>query len=134
MFLKLFLLFTCIPLIELYILMKLGAAFGVITTLALVVGTGILGAYLAKREGVRVLFKIQEETRSGRLPAREMIDGFLVLVSGILLITPGLLTDIAGFVLLFPFTRNIFVSYILSKIKQNMEKGTFSNVQYHIQD
>jgi len=136
MFLKLFLLFTIIPTIEIIILMKLSATFGIASTLLLVIGTGLLGAYLARLEGVRILFKIQAETRAGRLPARDMLDGLLILVAGIVLITPGLVTDIAGFVLLVPFTRNAVLSYVLKKMKEHMGKGpgTYTDVEYHIDE
>ncbi|MBU1863287.1 MAG: FxsA family protein [Candidatus Omnitrophica bacterium] len=123
MFLKLVLLFTCIPLIELSILMKLGAAYGVGLTLFIIIGTGILGAYLAKLEGYRVLFRIQQETKTGRMPAAELVDAVLIFVAGVLLLTPGLLTDILGFCILFPGTRIVFKRWIVKKIKEKMGPG-----------
>ena len=134
MLFKLFLLFTVIPTVEIIILMQLGVVFGIAPTLILVIGTGLLGAYLAKREGIKILFKIQEETRAGRMPARHMIDGLLILIAGVVLITPGLLTDIAGFIFLFPLTRHAFVDFILRNIKNHMDRGSYTNVEYHIQE
>lgn len=122
MLLKLFLCFTIIPLVEVSILMHLGAMFGVGLTLFIVVGTGFLGAYLAKREGYRVLFQIQQEMQAGRLPANELIDALLIFVSGVVLITPGLLTDCAGFILLFPFTRSRMKEWIVRKIQSRIDR------------
>ena len=134
MFLKLVLLFTIIPLTELYILMKLGAHFGVGITLFLVIGTGVLGAYLARLEGYRVLFKIQQETRVGRMPASELIDAGLIFAAGVVLLTPGLLTDILGFFILFPATRAIFKRWLMRKIKNAMERSSgFTDIHYHVE-
>ena len=123
MFLKLVLLFTLIPLTELYILMQLGAHFGVGITLFVVIGTGVLGAYLAKREGYRILFRMQQEMNAGRMPASQMIDGLLVFAAGVVLLTPGLLTDILGFFILFPYTRSIVKQWIMTKVSDAMQRG-----------
>lgn len=120
MFIYLLFLFVTIPIVELYILMRLGSVFGIGTTLFIVLGTGFLGAYLAKREGYRVLFKIQSELNTGRLPARELIDGVMIFVAGVVLLTPGLLTDIAGFVLLFPVTRYYIREKLIESFKKNL--------------
>ena len=105
MLLKLFLAFTLIPLVEIYLLIKLGQNFGAITSILLVIFTGILGAYLARMEGLRTLFRIQETMREGRMPGEELLDALLIAIAGLVLITPGFITDVAGFLLLFPFTR-----------------------------
>ena len=130
-FMRLFLLFTMVPIIELYILMKLGASFGVEATLLLVIGTGILGAYLAKREGTIAWLRIQREMSGGRFPGNELLDGFLVLIAGIVLLTPGLLTDIAGFIILFPVSRYFIRELIKKKIKKMMQSGQ-SNISFFI--
>lgn len=135
MFLKLVLAFTLIPLTEIYILMKLGVHFGIGITLLVVVGTGVLGAYLARREGFRALNRIQHEMNSGKLPAVELIDALLIFISGIGLLTPGLLTDIAGFLILFPLTRNILKKKIVCYMKKNMQPTqTYMDADYHIED
>ena len=130
-FMKLFLLFTMVPILELYILMKLGASFGVESTLLLVIGTGILGAYLAKREGAIAWLRIQREMSIGRFPGNELLDGFLVLIAGIVLLTPGLLTDIAGFIILFPVSRYFIRELIKKKIKKMMQEGQ-SNISFFL--
>jgi UPF0716 protein FxsA len=123
MFFRLLLLFTLVPLIELYILIKLGSVYGAFTTIALVIGTGLLGAWLAKQQGLLVWMKIQEQTSQGRLPAEQLIDGFLILVAGVVLLTPGLLTDITGFLLLVPFTRALIKVWVKNKLKKMMQAG-----------
>ena len=105
MFFRLFLLFTLIPLIELYLLITVGSYLGAGLTILVVLGTGMAGAYLARLEGWRTWQKIQSELQNGAAPASELIDGVLILAAGLLLITPGILTDVVGFCLLLPPTR-----------------------------
>ena len=107
MFLRLLLLFTIVPLLELYLLITIGGVIGVVPTIAIVVGTGVLGAWLARWQGLAVLRRIQDEMAAGRMPTDALIDGLLVLVAAGLLLTPGLLTDTAGFLLLVPGSRAI---------------------------
>ncbi len=114
MFTRLFLLFVTIPLIELYTLISIGSSIGVSSTILLVLTTGALGAYFAKREGFAVWTKIQKELQTGNLPKDELIDGVLLLVAGIVLITPGIFTDIFGIILLIPQGR-IFIRKTLAK-------------------
>lgn len=107
MFLRLLLLFTLVPLTELFLLVELGRRMGTLPTVALVLATGALGAWLARRQGLRVLGEIRSEQAAGRLPAAALVDGLLVLVAGAVLLTPGLLTDLFGFALLVPQVRGV---------------------------
>ena len=116
MLLKLFLAFTLIPLVEIYLLIKLGQNFGAITSILLVIFTGILGAYLARMEGLRTLFRIQETMREGRMPGEELLDALLIAIAGLVLITPGFITDVAGFLLLFPFTRMLAKNWLKERM------------------
>ncbi|KAA3658939.1 MAG: membrane protein FxsA [Calditrichaeota bacterium] len=106
MIFKLMLLFVAMPLIEISILIKLGEAFGFWPTLWLIICTGVLGAALARRQGLDTYNKIQLDLTEGRIPASHMLDGLLILIGGIVLLTPGLITDLIGFALLLPFVRN----------------------------
>jgi UPF0716 protein FxsA len=106
----LFLLFTVVPAVELYLLIQIGKVIGGATTVALVVAMGFLGAWLAKREGVSLLGTVMDEARRGIPPADRLVEGVLVVVGSILLITPGVLTDVVGFLFLVPFTRRLFVA------------------------
>jgi UPF0716 protein FxsA len=105
MFLRLLLLFTIVPLVELFLLVKLGTVVGVGPTIALVLFTGILGAWLARQQGLEVLRRVNEDLSQGRMPTEALMDGVLILIAGAVLLTPGLLTDALGFVLLIPRTR-----------------------------
>jgi len=105
MFFRLLVLFTIVPLAELYLLLQVGSILGVGLTILLVVGTGVVGAYLARLEGWRTLRQMQENLHNGIAPTGELIDAALILGAGLLLITPGIVTDVVGFSLLFPPTR-----------------------------
>ncbi len=107
MFPRLLLLFILIPLVELFLLVVVGGRIGLPATILLVVLTGAWGAYLAKSQGLSILAKIQSEMAAGRVPTTELVDGLLVLIGGIVLLTPGLLTDLAGFSLMVPGFRAI---------------------------
>lgn len=119
----LILLFTLIPIIELALLIKVGQYIGVGYTIGIVVITGVAGAYLAKLQGLLTINRIQSDINQGLMPADNLFDGFLILCSGILLITPGLLTDLVGFLGLIPFTRNLFKLWLKQRIKDIIAKG-----------
>jgi len=121
MLLRLILLFTLIPLIELSLLIELGRQIGLGSTLAIVIITGITGAYLARYEGFRVIHQIRQDLSKGRIPAESLIDGFIILAGGLLLLTPGLLTDAIGFIALIPVTRNYLKQYLKRKFKQKID-------------
>ncbi len=115
--LKLFLAFTVIPTLELYLLVQVGARIGVLATIFIVLGTGMLGAWLAKLEGLNTLNKIREALQVGEVPTDELIEGVLILVAGVVLITPGFLTDLAGLTLLFPLTRYPIREWVKSRFQ-----------------
>ncbi|MGR3176493.1 MAG: FxsA family protein [Candidatus Anammoxibacter sp.] len=118
MFLKLFLAFTLIPVIEIYILIKIGSSIGAIYTIILVILTGFTGAYLARLQGIRTMLQVRDSIQHGVMPEREMIDAFLILVAGIVLLTPGFITDITGIILLVPFTRRRINRFLKQKFEQ----------------
>ena len=123
MLLRLFLLFTVIPLVELYLLIRLGTYLGVLDTLAVVIATGIVGGLLARSQGLAVLNRIRMELDEGRIPAESPFDGVMILVAGILLITPGLLTDGLGLCLLIPWTRQVLKLWLQQKVQGKVSKG-----------
>lgn len=118
MFIRLLAVFIVIPLVELVILIKVGSYIGLWPTILIVVLTGIVGAALARYQGFLIINKIRADVSSGRVPARELIDGLLVLIGGIVLLTPGFLTDICGFFLLIPFTRNLIKGIVRSQFEK----------------
>jgi UPF0716 protein FxsA len=123
---KLFLLFTLVPLTELYILLEIGSVMGALNTILLIIFTGVLGAYLARMQGYRTLQQINVSLAQGVVPAEELVDAVLIFFAGIVLLTPGVLTDIAGFLLLIPYTRTIFKRWLRKKFDHMAASG---NVQ-----
>lgn len=109
MLLRLLLLFTTVPLVELALLLWIGRHLGVLPTVALILLTGVLGASLARIQGLAAWRRLQEALEAGRLPGRELVEGFLILLAGAVLLTPGVLTDAVGFLLLVPPARRWIV-------------------------
>jgi len=107
MFFYLLILFIVVPMVELTLLIRIGRAISIGPTLALVVLTGLVGAAVARHQGIRTLGRIQAELAAGRIPTGQMVDGLLILLAGLLLILPGVLTDAAGFALLIPPVRRL---------------------------
>lgn len=128
MIFRLFLLFTAVPLLELMILIELGGALGLLATVGIVLLTGAIGAWAARMQGFYVLKKIQEEMGAGRLPADQLVDGAMVLVGGVFLITPGLLTDFTGFALMVPAVRGVIRGILMGKIEAKVKDG---NLKIH---
>jgi UPF0716 protein FxsA len=102
---NLLVLFIVIPAVELALLVELGSHIGALATLAIIVATGMLGAALARHQGLRTVRAIQDELARGELPAGSLVDGLIILLAGALLITPGILTDAVGFLCLVPRFR-----------------------------
>jgi len=105
MFRSLILLFLLMPLIEIYLLIEIGSAIGAVATIFLVIFTAVVGAYLLRLQGFATFRRVQANMSEGILPAQELIEGFILLIAGILLLTPGFFTDIAGFIFLIPAAR-----------------------------
>jgi UPF0716 protein FxsA len=101
-------LFTIISASEIYLLIKVGAVLGAGPVMAIIICTALVGAYLAKRQGIAILRNMQLELGQGRFPAGQMLDGPMVLLGGLLLILPGFCGDILGLFLLFPPSRALF--------------------------
>mgnify|MGYP001491433672 CR=1 FL=1 len=117
MLLKLFLTFTIIPILEIYLMIEIGSIFGVLTPITLVIITGFLGAFLARIQGLQTFFRIQESLSEGRMPRGELLDALLIVIAGLVLLTPGFLTDSVGFLLLIPLTRNSIKYWLRRQIK-----------------
>jgi UPF0716 protein FxsA len=122
---RLLLLFVGVPCLELALLMALGRWLGIVFTLGLIVGTGIVGAWMAKRQGLAVLREIRRELEEGRLPAKGLLDGVLLLLAAALLLTPGVLTDIVGLALLLPATRHRLRLWLRRQLERRLEQGTW---------
>ncbi|MCA9240192.1 MAG: FxsA family protein [Planctomycetales bacterium] len=122
-FVYLLLLFTVVPLVEFSLLVRIHDHIGLFWTILLVLGTGVLGASLAKRQGVLTLLKIRGQMAEGHVPGDALVDGFLILVAGALLITPGVMTDAVGFSLLVPPLRSL--------IKAGLRRHFAGRIQVH---
>ena len=123
MFGRLFILFTLVPLLELYLLIKVGSHLGAEATILLIVLTGGVGALMARMQGFQVIVQIRERLREGVLPADELLAGGLIVVGGLLLVTPGLLTDVVGLALLLPFVRSRVVVWIKDFMRRKIQDG-----------
>ncbi|VDG99598.1 Suppressor of F exclusion of phage T7 [Lysinibacillus sphaericus] len=120
----LLLLFLVVPASELTLLLVAGNHMGVIPTLALIVITGIGGAYLAKRQGFRAIVEFRERMAAGDPPGPPIIDGLCIFVGGLLLLVPGFITDVMGLLLLFSWPRKMIRPFIIQLIYKKMKKGT----------
>jgi len=99
--------FIVVPFVEIFLIITLGKIIGFWGTVAMMIGTGVLGAWLVKREGLRMMRKYSEAIARGRMPDEGVMSGVLVLIGGALLIAPGVITDVVGLLLLFPLTRKL---------------------------
>ena len=119
----LFLLFVLVPLVELALLIQVGQWVGVLPTILLVFVTGIAGAALARREGLRTIRRLQEQLASAQLPGDALLDGAAILIGGAFLLTPGVLTDVVGLSLLLPPTRALLKRWARRELKRRIEDG-----------
>jgi UPF0716 protein FxsA len=122
---RLFLLFLIVPVIEIYLLIKVGSLIGGLPTVAILLLISFLGAYLVRSQGFRIITQVREELARGRLPAAQMLDGALVLVGGILLMTPGFFTDFLGIFFLVPVTRRLIKLWIGVWLQARLSRGGF---------
>ena len=133
MFRILLILFLTVPLVEIAILIKIGKVIGAGYTIALVIGTAILGAALLRTQGISTLAKVQTNINRGQLPAIELIEGLILLISGVLLLTPGFFTDMLGFLALVPILRQrlaqtFFVNFIQNHINIKQTNTRTGNI------
>lgn len=120
---KLLLLLVLVPVLEIYVLISLGRHIGLLPTIALLLGAGVLGSFLARLEGLRVMREWQRAMAEGRMPDEGILSGGLVLLGGVLLIVPGFLTDVAGLALLLPPTRRLVARGVRRGIERRMRDG-----------
>ena len=119
----LFLLFIVAPLLELYVIIQVASVIGGWETIALLVIESAIGAYLLKHQGLATLDKISRALNEGRIPSNELIDGLLLLVAGALMLAPGFIGDILGFLLIIPLTRLPFRALL----RRRFESGKYSS-------
>lgn len=117
MLLRLLLAFTLIPLVEFYLLVQLTRATNFGVTVVLVLFTGVLGSWLARNQGLQVWRRFQTTLRSGQMPSREVQEGLMIAFAAALLLTPGVLTDLVGLLLLAPPTREIVRKFLARRLR-----------------
>lgn len=129
---KLILLFIFVPFLELYILLQVGKHIGVLLTIIVVIVTGIAGAYLVKKQGFHIIMRIKRKMNEGIIPTDNLMEGVLILIGGILLLTPGFITDIVGFIITIPQSRKIFLMYFKKWVKNKIgdSKINYTNYNY----
>jgi UPF0716 protein FxsA len=125
MFLRLFLVFAIVPIIEIWLLIKVGRVIGALPTVAILLAISMTGAWLARSQGFRVIVAIRDELAAGRLPAAHILDGALILTGGILLLTPGFFTDFIGLFFLIPATRMLLKRWLRTWLEHRLLQGNF---------
>lgn len=120
----LFILFVVMPVVELWLLITIGRSVGALPTVLLVVGTGALGAALARHEGRRVFEGWRRAAKEGRLPEEGVLESALILAGGVLLLTPGVISDLTGLALLFRPTRRVFAGLLRRKLEAKLADGS----------
>lgn len=121
----LILLLIIVPAFEIGLLILSGNTLGIVPTILLIIATGILGAWLAKSQGLKTLTDAQSQMNRGQLPGESILDGLCILVGGILLLTPGFITDVTGLFLLLPSTRKVFKIWLKQWLENRINSGQF---------
>ncbi len=121
---RLLLLFIAVPAVELILLIEIGQRIGPLATIGLIIGTGIVGASLARQQGISTFARLRKDLEGGRLPAEPIVDGVLILVAAAVLITPGVLTDLFGFLLLVPACRRLVKRSLKRRFERAVRAGT----------
>lgn len=111
------LLFLVVPIIELYVIIQVAHAVGALNTVAILIVDGILGAWLMKQQGLSVMRRLQAKLEAGSLPSTELVDGFLILFGGALMLAPGFITDLLGMALLLPPVRAVVRRLLARRFK-----------------
>jgi UPF0716 protein FxsA len=124
MLIRLLILFTVVPVIEIYLIVIMGELIGPLQTVLLLLAISLAGAWLVRSQGFHLLRRIRYELAQGRLPAVELLDGAMVLVGGVLLLTPGFFTDFFGLFFLIPFTRGFIQQYVCLWLQRRLDRGT----------
>jgi len=123
MLLRLFLVFSIVPIIEIWLLIKVGRVIGPLPTVAALLVISMAGAWLARSQGLRVVVAIRDELAAGRVPAAHFLDGAFILAGGILLLTPGFFTDFLGLLLLIPVSRTFLKGWLRNWLERRFLQG-----------
>ncbi|WP_394222301.1 FxsA family protein [Alteromonas gracilis] len=116
----LFLLFALLPILEIALLINVGSVIGGWNTVGLVILSAFIGAYFVKREGINTLQTAQQKMQRNEVPGKELVEGLMLVIAGVLLVTPGFITDIFGFLLVMPGSRQFFASQVSKHMKMRV--------------
>lgn len=135
MFGKLFILFAILPIVEIALLVNVGEQIGGWNTVAIVIVTAIVGAYLVRQQGLATLMQAQQKMQTGALPGQEMAEGLLLVIAGVLLVTPGFITDALGFLFCLPFTRPFIARGLLKQfavqvVSNQSQQGFYTHAEW----
>ncbi len=132
MFARLFILFTTVSLLEIFVLVKVGSFLGAWPTIALVIITALIGSALVRSQGLQLVQQLQQRMAKGEMPGQQLIEGIMLIVTGVLLVTPGFVTDFCGLLLLQPAIRAALAKAILANVKFSPAtmSGGFSQSQH----
>lgn len=125
----LILILIIVPALEIALLIISGKTFGILPTIVMIIFTGVLGAYLAKKQGLETIRKLQDQLQRGQMPGMAILDGVCILIGGIFLLTPGFITDIFGFLLLLPPTRKFFQFLMMNAIRKRIKNGNIKIIR-----
>ena len=128
MALRLFLLFTVVPALELWLLIQIGSVIGTLETIFLIILTGAIGANLARNQGLQVLGELNQALQEGKSPAKKVAEGLLILGGGLLLITPGVCTDIVGFSVMIPPFRAVLAQVLQNILLKRVQVGNLQQM------
>ncbi|WP_416306959.1 FxsA family protein [Neptunicella sp. SCSIO 80796] len=117
---KLFILFAILPIAEIALLVNVGEQIGGWNTVAIVIITAAIGSYLVRQQGLATLFQAQTKMQSGQMPGQEMAEGLLLVIAGVMLVTPGFITDTMGFLLCLPMTRPAIARAIVKRMQMQV--------------
>ncbi|MFQ3192543.1 MAG: UPF0716 protein FxsA [Paraglaciecola sp.] len=123
---KLFLLFAILPIVEIAILINVGEQIGGWYTVGIVILTAFAGAHLVRQQGLSTLMQAQQKMQAGTMPGQEMAEGLLLVIAGVLLVTPGFITDAIGFLLSLPMTRPLIAKGVVKKLSIHMVNPSFN--------
>ena len=115
--------FIVMPVVEIAVLIRVHNHIGLANTIALVIITGVAGAIMARAQGFMVLMQLRRDMAEGTMPAPRLMDGVMILIAGVLMITPGLITDSAGFLLLMPPVRAAIRGWLRRKVEESIRSG-----------
>ena len=123
---RILILFIAVPIVELFLLIEIGQRVGTLATVGLIIGTGVVGASLARQQGISTLARLRNDLDAGQLPAEPIFDGVLILLAAVVLITPGVLTDLVGFLCLVPAYRRFLKRFLKRRFERAVQTATVS--------